>query len=39
MMVVGLMPELCHEQFEADQLKELFIILFCLYINIYLKQG
>ena len=39
MMVVGLMPELCHEHFEDVKLKRTFIIFFCLYTNICLKQG
>ena len=40
MMVVGLMPELCHEHFEADKLKRTFYNFFVfLYTNICLKQG
>jgi len=37
MMVVGLMPELCHEHFEADKLK-ITIYNFLLFIYKYIFE-
>ena len=37
MMVVGLMPELCHRHFEADKLK-IFVYNFILFIYKYIFE-